>query len=140
MSPVSDSPDEQLEVAKLVLSLHPDLDMVFFAVLSARKAKLKYPIKTVAGLSVLFGAGGKRKLEHNGHTVTFAQVKKYFPAKFFPIADETDFMRRVLIVLQRETLEQRKNLKAPSAEAQVFFDPAFGAGIPVGAPSQAWEG
>jgi hypothetical protein len=109
-------------------------------VLSARKAKLRYPIKSVAGLSVLFGAGGKRKLEHNGHTVTFAQAKKYFPAKFFPIANETDFMRRVLIVLQRETLEQRKNLKAPSADAQVFFDPAFGAGIPVGAPSQAWEG
>ena len=135
MSPVSASPDEQLDVAKLVLSLHPDLDMVFFAVLCARKAKLKYPIKTVAGLSVLFGPSGKRKLEHNGHTVTFAQVKKYFPPEFFPIASETELMRQVLIVLQRETLEQRKSLKAPSADAQVFFDPAFGAGIPVGMPA-----
>jgi hypothetical protein len=128
MSRLSDSPDEQLEVAKLVLSLHPDLDMVFFAVLSARKAKLKYPIETVAGLSVLFGVGGRRKLEHNGHTVTFAQVKKYFPPEFFPIENETELMRRALIVLQRETLEKQKSRMAPPADAQVFVDPAFAAG------------
>jgi hypothetical protein len=129
MSPVSDSPDEQLELAKLVLSLLPDLDMVFFAVLSARKAKLEYPIKNVAALSVLFGPGGKRKLEHNGHTVTFAQVKKYFPAKFFPIQDEAELMRRVLIVLQRESLEQGKSLETPPADAHVVVDPAFAVGI-----------
>jgi hypothetical protein len=121
--------EKDLPVVDLILSLHPDLEMVLFVGTQARSAGLKYPVKSPADLGVLFPAGQKQ-LTFRGHSVTQEQAAAYMPKEFFPIENELELLRRVLICLQRETLSQKRQMPPPNDADVTFFDPAFNAGIP----------
>ena len=121
---------EPLELAEKVLSSFPDLEMTFFSGLQARRAGLKYPIERHEDLKILFGDDGKAALSHKGHSVTYAQVVEFLPKEFFPIEDEDNFLRRVLIAFQRETLTQRRPLDGHTGALTAFVDPAFASAKP----------
>jgi hypothetical protein len=120
---------EDLPVVEIVLSLHPDLQMVLFIGIHARRLGLEYPVKSHEDLVRMFPGEGKR-LVFRGHSVTFNQALKFLPDELFPMESELDFLRRILIALQRETLSAKRKSPPPKEGDVTYFDPAFGAGIP----------
>jgi hypothetical protein len=120
---------EDLPVLEIVLGLHPDLEMVLFVGIHARRLGLKYPLKSHKDLAKLF-PGEKKQLMFRGHSVTYDQAVQFLSKEFFPIANEEEFLRRILISLQRETLSQVRKVPPRHKGDITYFDPAFGAGIP----------
>ncbi len=81
-----------------ILKLHPELWSVAQITARARQA-LSFPIRDVHGLLALADKTGTEEIRIDFFTITLRQAERYFPKSFFPIADEDDFITKVLIAL-----------------------------------------
>lgn len=122
---------KDLPVLEKVLQLFPDLELVALIGIHARVRGLTYPLKAHADLGVLFPSRAT-KMTFRGHAVTRDQVVAHLPKEFFPIRSEDEFLRRIVIALQAETMSAKRVAQPHQPNDTVFFDPAFRGGIPGG--------
>jgi hypothetical protein len=92
---------DDVELLEDVLDLVPDLDVVAFALKTARKT-IDYPLQSHDDLVPLFGE--KRKHRFKDRELTFEQAVRFLPKEFFPVVSERDFAGKLLIAFQRGML------------------------------------
>lgn len=89
---------EDFEVLDLTLGQIPELRICALALKRARARKLKYPVRNAKALSVLIGKG---QFVGGGHKISTADIGRYMPADFFPLANEGELVSGIYIALMR---------------------------------------
>ncbi len=92
------------EVLLGCLELAPDLHMVAFVGTLARRAGLRYPVRGLKDLRVLFGAGDA--VDFLGHAISLEQAQRYMRPEYFPITDERMLLSMVQLAFAVQNQER----------------------------------
>jgi len=95
-SPDPFTPDEVVLLEK-VIALVPDLKIVAHAA-KAGRSRLSYPVNSFEDLHPFF-EGDKETFVVGNWKTSKSIAEKYFPAVFFPITSEDDFISKVYLAL-----------------------------------------
>jgi len=106
---------EDAEILDLVLNIRPELRVCAEAVRQARRVGLQYPITSVAGF--LQGLG-PRPFPGIAVEIKDDDIRRLFPAEWFPIDDEVDLVMRIYLAIQRCQYEMTSELHEPGPAAE----------------------
>ncbi|MDO8263475.1 MAG: hypothetical protein Q7T21_09625 [Gallionella sp.] len=110
------------------ISLMPELELVAYAGKLAR-SQLSYPVETASEFLALFGDA--KALRYFDREITSTQASRFMPKEFFPISDEKDLLRKLLLAFQHgsithaaEATTKRARTKAKTESASDFLIPS----------------
>ncbi len=112
---------DDIDILAHAVSIYPNLEYACFATKLAIK-HLKFPINTREDFKPLFSVGDLPKnIAKRG--IGEPHLRKFLPDEFFPIADERDFLGKVLAALTwGETIHHHERfLKDPRAVAPLHY-------------------
>lgn len=99
-----------LPLLERILAWQPDL--LVAAVVAKRGARIdSFPIANASGLQALLD--GERET-FGDQTIARADIPRYVPEEFYPIADEFDLVRKVLVCLRRGRIHHHLQQTAAS--------------------------
>ena len=90
-------PDD-FEIMNLALDHIPELRLCAGIVKTARRAQLRYPVKSSKALQALLP---KKSMFVEGHHLSAALIERYMPIEYFPITNERELIARCYIALMR---------------------------------------
>jgi hypothetical protein len=97
---------EDVDILSDALKLIPDLEISVYATKVAQK-KLKFPLESHENLKPLL-MGSNQTLNFRDRKIDYEQMVKFLPKHLFPILDEKDFLRKVIIGFGLGAIHHRK--------------------------------
>ena len=122
------SSEDDFDLLRRALALAPELYAAAALVKRARSAAPSYPLEGPPSLIRLLGA--EERLVVGGHVIGSADIQRYVPAVWFPIADEDALLRTchlALVACREEAVARRAGTRREHAAApQLRFIDADG--------------
>jgi hypothetical protein len=108
---------QQLRIIKTVLKYHPRAAEAI-ATVNSVLAKAKFPIGSFTDLSESMG-GDHTQVEFGGRLLRLAEIERYVPTYYFPIANENDLIAKFCDLARRLPPAGEAALETAAAAPQV---------------------